>query len=544
MTSPRQHTVGLVAAYDRPDAGTAEALCDTHPADAIAFTVVEPDLTSHDHTFGELRDRSARLATALAALGVGRGDRVATLMGKSAELVVSVLAVWRLGAVHVPLFTAFGPGAIAVRLTGTKVVLTEPGQLAKLRPSAELPADPGRRIVSTGVGSGSGEVFELRELLTAPPQADPERVGGDGTIIELFTSGTTGAPKGVPVPLRALAAIRSYQEYGLDHSGSDVFWNAADPGWAYGLYHAVLGPMTLGRRSLLVRGGFSPEQTYSVLGGFGVTNFTAGPTVYRALRNSGVPAPADLALRHCSSAGEPLGADVVAWAEQELGVPIRDHYGQTELGMVVAAAWHPGLRTDVPAGSMGRELPGWRLDVLRPDADEIAPPGEPGRLAVDLAASPLMWFTGYRDAPARTAERFTADRRWYLTGDTASKDAAGYFRFGSRDDDVILMAGYRIGPAEVESVLQHHDKVAEAAVVGVPDEIRGEVLVAYVVPRTGVEADENLGEELRLLVKTRLAAHVYPREVHFVESLPKTPSGKLQRFVLRRERERLRNGSS
>lgn len=194
-------------------------------------------------------------------------------------------------------------------------------------------------------------------------------VGGDGTLVELFTSGTTGAPKGVPMPLRGLAGIHAYQEFGLDHTDGDVFWNAADPGWAYGLYYAILGPLALGHRSLLLRASFTPELTWRVLAHFGVTNFAAGPTVYRALR--GAPTPGGLKLRHCSSAGEPLTPDVNAWAERELGLPVRDHYGQTETGMTVANAWHPDLMAPLRPGSMGRPLPGWRIAVLRADNDEV-----------------------------------------------------------------------------------------------------------------------------------------------------------------------------
>lgn len=529
MTSPSRRVTDLLAECGGPRACAAELLCDRHPADAVAFTVVEPDLTSRDLTFGELRDRSARFATALAELGVGAGDRVATLMGKSVELVVAVLGIWRLGAVQVPLFTAFAPAAIATRIdgNGTKIVITDPTQRAKLDGF-------GCRIVTTGVPTGTDLGFGA--LLAAAPQPEPVAVGGQGTIVELFTSGTTGPPKGVPVPLKAVAAMAAYQEYGVDHRPTDVFWNAADPGWAYGLYQAIIGPLALGRRSLLLRGGFSAERTLSVLSTFGVTNFTAGPTVYRALRNADHGIPVNLRLRCCSSAGEPLHQDVVDWAARTLGAPIRDHYGQTELGMAVANGWHPDIAAEPRPGSMGRSLPGWRLDVLRPDANEVAPPGEPGRLAVDLAHSPLMWFPGYRNAAERTAERFTADGRWYLTGDTARRDGDGHLYFAARDDDVILMAGYRIGPSEVESVLLQHDAVADAAVVAAPDELRGEVLVAYVVPRRGTRPDETLAAGLQQLVKTRYAAHAYPRRVHFVPELPRTPSGKIQRFRLRESR--------
>ncbi|MFJ8915015.1 AMP-binding protein [Amycolatopsis sp. NPDC102389] len=528
------HVRRLLEVYDDERASAATLLCDRHPADAVAFTVVEADLTSVDLTYGELRERSERFAGALLGLGVGPGDRVATLMGKSAELVVALLAIWRLGAVHVPLFTAFAPPAIALRITGngTKVVIADAGQRSKLTPSADLPADPSRRVVV--VGDGDEGDLSFQELLAdAAPLPGAAETGGSGVLVELFTSGTTGTPKAVPIPLRALAGFQSYQDFALDVRADDVFWNAADPGWAYGLYYAIMTPMATGRRSLLLHAGFSAELTWSVLERFGVTNFAAAPTVYRALRNSAAPVPDGLRLRHCSSAGEPLTPDVLEWASSKLGVGVYDHYGQTELGMVVGNAWHPDLRAEVKPGSMGRVLPGFAVEVLREDADVIAEPGERGRVALDLPASPLLWFRGYRDAPERTAARFSEDGRWYYTGDVAAKDVEGYLTFASRDDDVILMAGYRIGPFDVESVLQQHSAVAESAVIGVPDELRGEVVVAYVVVRDGVAADDALVTELQQLVKTRFAAHAYPREVRFVPELPKTPSGKIQRFLLR-----------
>jgi acetyl-CoA synthetase len=537
VTSPDQRVQQLLSVYGSEQACAADLLCDRHPADAVAFTIVEEDLSSVDLTFGELRARSEKAAAGLAALGVAEGDRVATLMGKSIELVVSLLAIWRLGAVQVPLFTAFAPPAIALRVTGngTKVVITDAQQRSKLDPGPDLSADREWRIVTTGPVSGDDIPFDA--LLDQPSDAvrAPVAVGGDGTLIELFTSGTTGAPKGVPVPLKAVAGMQIYQEYALDRAEDDVYWNGADPGWAYGLYYAIVSPLATGTRSLLVRPGFSPALAWSVLAKFGVTNFAAAPTVYRALRT--VDVPDGLRLRHCSSAGEPLTPDVVAWSKETLGLEVRDHYGQTETGMLVANAWHPDLHADVRPRSMGRVLPGFTIEVLKADADEIAPVGEVGRVVVDMANSPSMTFEGYVDAPERSAARFSDDRRWYNTGDVAAKDADGYLTFGARDDDVIIMAGYRIGPFEVESVLSSHAAVAEAAVVGVPDELRGEVVVAYVVPRADATPDDALAKELQQLVKSRLSAHAYPRRVHFVEALPKTPSGKVQRFLLRQSRD-------
>ncbi|NGP07942.1 AMP-binding protein [Rhodococcus sp. 14C212] len=531
----------LLDRYDTADACAAQLLCDGHPADAVAFTVVEADLSATDLTFGYLREQSSRFAAALADLGVEPGDHVATLMGKSADLVVALLGIWRRGAVHVPLFTAFAPPAIGFRLqaSGAKVVVSDADQVGKLAPGEDIPADAPWQIVVAGhaEGGAAGIGVSFADLVASHSADDPRgaavAVGGHGGLVQLFTSGTTGTPKGVPVPVRALASFHAYLDFGLDVREDDVFWNAADPGWAYGLYYALLAPLAAGVRSLLLHAGFSAALTWQVMEKFGVTNFAAAPTVYRSLRADSAPVPESISLRRASSAGEPLTPDVVAWSEQTLGAVVRDHYGQTEHGMFVVNAWADGLREEVRPGSMGKPLPGWSCAVLSDDSDDIAAPGVPGRVAIDTHASPLLWFTGYVDAPEKTAQRFTEDGRWYLTGDAGQVDEDGFFYFSARDDDVIIMAGYRIGPFDVESVLVMHEHVVEAAVVGMPDQLRGEVLEAFVVLRDGVDGTEELEAELQQLVKRKFAAHAYPRTVHFVPRLPKTPSGKIQRYILR-----------
>ncbi|MFI6961768.1 AMP-binding protein [Streptomyces sp. NPDC050255] len=531
----------LLARFGSPEASVAELLCDRHPADAVAFTVVEADLSARDLTFGELRRESARFAAALSGIGVEPGDAVAVLMGKSADLVVALLGIWRRGAVHVPLFTAFAPPAIALRLEASeaKAVVVDADQRHKLVHGEDLPADARWRTVVAGGEPAAGEL-SFSDLL-APysgdePQGRAVVRGGEAALVQLFTSGTTGTPKSVPVPVKALASFQAYLEYGLDLRPDDVFWNAADPGWAYGLYYAILGPLAAGHRSLLLHSGFTPALTWRVMREFGVTNFTAAPTVYRTLRNDETAVPDGVKLRTASSAGEPLTPEVISWAERTLGVPVRDHYGQTEHGMVVVNGWADAVRSPLRPGSMGRPLPGWSAEILHDGQDEPAPAGTAGRVAIDVAGSPLMWFTGYTGDADRTAERFSADGRWYLTGDAGSRDEDGYFYFSARDDDVIIMAGYRIGPFDVESVLVQHELVADVAVVGVPDALRGEVLEAFVVLRPGALGDDALVTELQYLVKNRFAAHAYPRAIHFTDRLPKTPSGKIQRFVLRERR--------
>lgn len=537
----------LLDTFAVPGANAAELLCDRHPAGNTAFTVVDAQLGHVDVSYGELREKSTRFAAALCSLGVGRGDLVATLMGKSAELVIALLGIWRLGAVDVPLFTAFAHEAIDFRLqaSGARLVICDSAQRSKLVPPGETPSDASLPIV-VARGEAFGYDHSMAEMVagTGPfsllPGSDvddgvPVAVGGGGALVQLFTSGTTGTPKGVAISLGAVASFVGYQEFGLDVRDSDVFWNMADPGWAYGLYFGIMAPMAAGHRSLLLAAGFDAELTWSVMDKFAVSNFAAAPTVYRSLR-AGSAAGSAHVLRRASSAGEPLTPDVIEWGKEAFGIEVRDHYGQTELGMVAGNAWADGLREPLRPGSMGRPLPGWQVDVLAADSDLPAADDEPGRVAVNVPGSPFMWFSGYVGNPEKSAERLSADGQWYLTGDSGRRDGDGCIYFSSRDDDVIIMAGYRIGPFDVESVLARHAAVAESAVIGTPDAIRGEVLEAFVVLNNMADACDALAVELQQIVKEKFAAHAYPRRIHFVSELPKTPSGKVQRYVLRRQR--------
>ncbi|MGW7130521.1 AMP-binding protein [Streptomyces bobili] len=528
----------LTTTFAAPSLDVARLLCDRHPAERPAFTVVDAAGGATTLTYGELAADSHRYARALQGLGVGPGDRVATLMGKSTDLVTVMLAVWRLGAVYVPLFTAFAPQAIALRLEGADVhvVVVDPDQRHKLDPGPDMPADPRRRVVVPGSGARHGDV-SLADLVAAASPAPVPAVttSGDGPLVHMFTSGTTGKPKGVVHPVSYVAGWQVYLEYGLGVTRDSSYWCAADPGWAYGLYAAIVAPLAAGIPSLLLSGGFSPETTWRTLVDHQVTDFAAAPTVYRGLRSAPVAVPAGLCLQRASSAGEPLTPEVNEWAGATLGLAVHDHFGQTEVGMPLANHHHPELARPLKGGSMGRPLPGWSLTVLADEKDEPAAPGVLGRVAIDVAASPLMTFSDYQ-IPGQAGTKFTADGRWYLTGDAGRIDSGGDFFFSSRDDDVIIMAGYRIGPFEIESVLAQHPAVAECSVIGAPDDVRGEVVEAYVVLRDGHEASPELAAELQQLVKTRYAAHAYPRTIHFIDALPKTPSGKTQRYQLRNRR--------
>lgn len=517
----------------------ASLLCDRHDPDGHAFRFVGPVLEISNLTFGQLGQASSQLAAALHSCGLRRGDRIATLMDKSPDYVVALLAIWRIGAVHVPLFTAFAFAAIDLRLSGAdaKAVIFDTKYRSKLRHEEGVTL-AGRDIILIAAG-GECEANEVsyNDLLKREniPPVQPVAIGPDDPLIHIFTSGTTGKAKGVVVPKRALACFHAYGLFALDLREDDVYWNAADPGWAYGLYFAIILPMLLGQPSILLTCGFSADLTYEVARRLKVTNFAAAPTVYRAMMASEL-AQTRLELRCASSAGEPLTPDVIHWSATALGASVHDHYGQTETAMVINNHYHPALKADLKSGCMGRVMPGWTAEILDDASDTSQPSGRPGRLALDLSRSPFAWFSGYNGATLLESGKVSKDGRWYFTGDVAMRDPDGDFFFSARDDDVIIMAGYRIGPFDIESVLATHAAVRESAVIAVPDRIRGEVVEAYVVLNDAGDAGEALAAELQNWVKSRYAAHAYPRAIHFVKALPKTPSGKVQRFHLRRQR--------
>ncbi|ROL63072.1 AMP-binding protein [Pseudomonas vranovensis] len=513
--------------------GNLEALnacvecCDRHVGgNRIALNWEGRDGNSARYSFEQLQHSAARLANVLRAQGVGVGDRVAGLMPRTAELLITVLATWRLGAVYQPLFTAFGPKAIEHRLeqSGAKVVVTEPLNRSKLDDVHGCPT-----VICVGAAPGSGDIDFHSALAVASDHCEPVLLGGEAPFLLMFTSGTTGPAKPLEVPLRAIVAFQGYMRDAIDLRPEDSFWNLADPGWAYGLYYAVTGPLALGHATTFFDGPFSVESTCRVINKYAISNLAGSPTAYRLLIAAGseFSAPIKGRLRVLSSAGEPLNPQVIRWFADELGVTIHDHYGQTELGMVLCN--HHGLQHPVHLGSAGFAIPGHRIVVLDEQHNEL-PPGQPGILAVDREQSPLCWFAGYQGLPTKA---FVG--KYYLSGDTVELNDDGSISFVGRSDDVITTSGYRVGPFDVESALIEHPAVIEAAVVGKPDPERTELIKAFVVLANGKQPSEELAEALKQHVRQRLYAHAYPREIEFVSELPKTPSGKLQRFILRNQ---------
>jgi acetyl-CoA synthetase len=351
----------------------------------------------------------------------------------------------------------------------------------------------------------------------------------EDAFLMMFTSGTTGLAKPVPVPLKAIAAFVGYLRDAVDLREDEAFWNLADPGWAYGLYYAVTGPLAMGHATTFYEGAFSVESTCRVIRKYGIRNLAGSPTAYRLLLAARGEVQAQLKgqLRAVSSAGEPLTPEVIRWFAEGLDCTIHDHYGQTELGMVLCN--HHALQHPVRLGAAGFAVPGHRVVVLDEQGGEL-PPGQPGVLAVDRRRSPLFWFPGYL---GMNTKAFVGD--YYLSGDTVELNDDGSISFVGRADDVITTSGYRVGPFDVESALIEHPAVIEAAVIGKPDPERTELVKAFVVLHANQAASAELAEALQQHVRKRLSAHAYPREVEFVAELPKTPSGKIQRFLLRNQ---------
>ena len=492
----------------------------------IALEWTGKDFSVQTVSYADLARQSAQFAHLLTRRGIGSGDVVAGLLPRIPELFAVVLGAWRVGAIYQPLFTAFGPKAIELRIaadggSGARLLVCDSAHHEKL---SGVPNCPPVLVVDRAAEGGNALAAELDNLPTAFEPVT--RLGSDGFIM-LFTSGTTGRPKGVLYSLSMLLTFGEYMVDAIDLQPGDRYWNVADPGWAYGMAYAVTGPMLLGQTTRMCEAAFTVEGALRILEVQRITNVAAAPTVYRLLMAAGDAAVAPIAgqLRVASSAGEPLNPELVRWAERALQCPLRDHYGQTEIAMLINN--HHALAHPIRPGSAGVPAPGFHLEILDDDLQPVAP-GTPGILAVDRTRSPMCMFKGYWNS-----ETPSFRGNWYLTGDSMMRDAEGFYFFVGRSDDVITSSAYRIGPFDVESAIMELPAVAEVAVVGKPDRDRTEIVKAFVVLRAGEQPSQALTDTIQQHVRRRVGAHACPREVDYLGELPKTPSGKVQRFLLR-----------
>ncbi len=527
--------------------------------DAIALTCEHERGDLAQFSYADLHGSALRLAAALAALGVVRGDRVAIVMPQRVETAVAHMAVSALGAVAMPLSMLFGPEALQYRLRDSQAVLAIVDESAidnLLAVRGECSAL--RCVGAVGAAAGRGDADWQDCQRGRHAAIKPMSTSADDPAVLIYTSGTTGAPKGALIPQRALIGNLSgfvASQNWFPHAAG-VFWSPADWAWTGGLMDALLPTLYFGRTILGYQGRFTPQRAFELMQRHGVTHTFLFPTALKAMMKA-EPAPRRryprLRLRAVMSAGEAVGDTVFAYCREALGVTVNEMFGQTEINYIVGncasyvgvdGAVHPGW----PArpGSMGRPYPGHRIAVLDDGGTEV-PRGTPGDVAVhrrDIHGDPdPVFFLGYWNNDAATRAKFTGDPddSWCRTGDTAVMDAEGYLWYQGRSDDMFKAAGYRIGPSEVENCLVKHPAVANAAVVPKPDAERGALVKAYVVLAPGLVGNAALIEQLQQHVRGRLAPYEYPKEIEFIDALPMTTTGKVQRRVLRlQEEERAR----
>ena len=513
----------------------AQAICDRHVG-VLGEALVSEEAGGgvRRWNFADLQEMSVRLANVLTGLGVRRGDRVAVLLPQCVETLVAHLAGYRMGAVVLPLFTLFGPEAIEYRLrdSGACALIVGDEGLAKLEGMRERL--PELRVVLGVDGARDGVPGFWPELERGATSFECVDTLAEDPALILYTSGTTGQPKGVLHAHRVLLGMLPGVELPNEFfpQPGDRMWTPADWAWAGGLLDVLLPSLFHGVPVLAHRmTKFDPDEAFAILARHEIRNTFMPPTALKIMRTVKDPASRHgYRLRSVASGGERLGEEMLAWGRETFGLEINEFYGQTECNLVVGGCATLMAHRE---GSMGRAIPGHEVAVLDEDGARVRA-GEMGSIAV-RAPDPAM-FLRYWNNPAATEKKFRVGpdgARWLLMGDLGRADEEGNFWFQGRDDDVIISAGYRIGPDEVEECLMRHPAVAMAAVVGTPDAIRGEVVKAFVVAAPGHEAGAGLAAEIQAFVKTRLSGHEYPRAIEFRESLPMTVTGKIRRRDLR-----------
>ena len=474
-------------------------------------------------TFAEIARLSDRFANLLRAGGIGKGDRVIVMLPRIPEWQIAMVGCLKAGAVAIPCITMLTGHDIAYRIahSGAVGAVTTRDNLGKFDAEAPL-------RLRLSVGGGEGWLDFDAALAGQPDRFAPAAVGIEDPAILYYTSGSTGQPKGVTHAARSLFAWRVSAWYWLTLTERDLMWCTADTGWSKAGTSILFGPWSCGAAVLFYDGPFEPRRRFELIERYGVTVFCAAATELRRLILEDISGFDLSRLRLAVSAGETVNPEVVERWRALTGVPLLDGYGQTETLMTVLN--YPPM--PVKPGSMGKPLPGTEIAVLD-EADRPVGPGEVGRLVIRTPHPQLM--LGYWQAPELTRAGFvrSGGAEWFVTGDAVHVDADGYVFYHGRTDDVINSAGYRIGPMEVENALMEHPAVQECAVVGSPDPERGEVVRAYIVLHEGMRASEALAKDIQDHVKRITAPYKYPRQVTFVEELPKTASGKIRRRLLR-----------
>ncbi|MDA0302188.1 MAG: acetate--CoA ligase [Chloroflexi bacterium] len=486
------------------------------------------------YTYAQLKAQSNKVANAFRAMGVKKGDRVFFLSDRTPELYFAIFGCLKLGAIVAPLFSAFGPEPIRERVARAEgsVIVTTPKLLPKVNEvRAQLPSVQRVVVIAQREGKpvADEDVSYASIVDPASEEFEIERTGAEDWSIMHFTSGTTGLPKGAAHVHNAIVSHYATGKYVLDFHEDDIYWCTADPGWVTGTSYGIFAPFSNGVTSVIDEGGFGARRWYETIQRHRVTVWYTAPTAIRLLMKSGTDLPRqhDLtSLRYVMSVGEPLNPEGVVWGQEAFDLPIHDNWWQTETGAIMCANY---LSMPIRPGSMGRPFPGVTVTVIDDEGHEIAEPMVEGQL-VCKPGWPSMFRTYWNDQE-RYDSRFK--NGWYYTGDKAKKDEDGYIWFVGRDDDVINTAGHLVSPFEVESVLIEHEAVAEAGVIGKPDDVAMEVVKAFVTLNDGFERTDALLRDLNRHARARLGPAVAPREIEIIDILPKTRSGKIMRRLLK-----------
>jgi acetyl-CoA synthetase len=483
------------------------------------------------YTFRDLKQLSNRLASGLRAQGLTPGDRLGILLPQCPETAISHIAAYKIGAIAIPLFTLFGTDALAYRLSnsGAKGIVTDALNLHKiLEIRQSLPQLQTILVTAGEIPDDVVDFWGLIEKGSADFQVIDSKADDPALII--YTSGTTGPPKGALHPHRVLPGHLPGVEFPHNFfpKEGDFFWTPADWAWIGGLIDVLFPSWHHGIPVLAHRAKkFDPEEAFHLIAKYGIRNAFMPPTALKLMRQVKNPRQRhDFSMRSIGSGGETLGEELLDWGKETMGLTINEFYGQTECNLIVGCC---AEIMEIRPGSMGRAIPGHRVEVMDEDGNPV-PAGSVGEIAVK-GPDPVM-FLEYWQNPQATRNKFIRD--WLLTGDLAKKDEKGYFWFNGRKDDVITSAGYRIGPAEIEDCLMKHPSVVMVAVVGSPDQVRNEIVKAFVVLKPGIAPKPELADDMQQFVKIRLAAHEYPREIEFVSELPMTATGKIMRKELKR----------
>lgn len=522
---------GLNIAYEAVDRHANGAL-----GHHVALQWIRKDYSVVEFTYLDLKHLSSKFANALTALGISKGDIVCTLLGRIPELYTVALGALKKTAVYCPLFSVFGPEPVVQRLIRgkAKIVVTTLGQYeAKIKPSLGRLPDLRHVLIIDTPENIDDQILSYPQLMqkmsiafTIPPTSP------DDAALLHFTSGTTGMPKGAIHVHGAVLMHYVTGKYVLDFQPTDVFWCTADPGWVTGTSYGLIAPLVSGITNVVDEDEFDALRWYRILEQQKVSVWYTSPTAIRRLMRMAIKPTEQYHLRSLkliASVGEPLHAEAVQWGQKTFGVPVLDNWWQTETGGIMIAN---SVSMEVKPGSMGKPLPG--IDVAIADVSEndfqlTTQPGVSGNLVI-RKGWPSM-FRAYLHDEARYKKCFRGD--WYITGDLCKRDADGYFWFVGRADDIIKTSGHMVGPFEVESALMHHSCVAEAAVIGKPDPLIGEIVKAFVVLKPGIAASEQVRLDIVAHARKKLGPAVAPKEISFVDSLPKTKSGKILRRLLK-----------